>query len=232
MTAAVLHPLAAALRHTFQNADLLEQALTHPSAARARDDRGYERLEFLGDRVLGLVIAEMLFLTFPDEQEGEIAKRHAALVRKEALASVAHSVGVASHVRMPPGDLATGLTESVLADVCEALLGALYLDGDLAAARTFIEANWRPLLTADVAPPQDAKSALQEWAQGQGRPRPTYVILATEGPAHRPLFRIGVQVGGLDRMIEATGPTRKGAEQEAATRALQVLGVWESQRMQ
>jgi len=226
MMTVVSNKLATLLHHAFANSELLQQALTHPSAARAREDRGYERLEFLGDRVLGLVVAEMLFLTFPDEQEGQIAKRHAALVRKEALARVAQVIGIASYVRTPPGDSAATLTESVLADVCEALLGALYLDGGLEAARRFIELHWRPLLAATPAPPQDAKSALQEWAQGQGRPRPTYEILATEGLAHRPVFRIGVQVEGLDRMIEATGPTRKGAEQEAATRALQVLGVW------
>jgi len=139
---------------------------------------------------------------------------------------VAEKLAIAHFVRTPPGDSAATLTESVLADVCEALLGALYLDGGLEAARRFIEAHWRPLLQAESAPPQDAKSALQEWAQGQGRPRPLYEILAMEGLAHRPVFRIGVQVEGLDGMIEATGPTRKGAEQEAATRALQLLGVW------
>lgn len=226
MTAPTPHPLAAQLLHTFDRPDLLEQALTHPSAAPTRADRGYERLEFLGDRVLGLVIAEMLFLTFPDEQEGQIAKRHAALVRKEALTEVARSLDVARYVRTPPGDSAATLTPSVLADVCEALLGALYLDGGITAARQFIDTHWRPRLKAADAPPQDAKSALQEWAQGQGRSRPVYEILATEGVAHRPLFRIGVRVEGLDGMIAATGPTRKGAEQEAATRALQTLGVW------
>lgn len=213
------------LGYTFRQPALLTEALTHPSLVKGKGERGYERLEFLGDRVLGLIIAEMLLAAFPGEMEGEIAKRHAALVRRETLAQVAENLGIPSHLRVPPGDTSCAASESVLADACEAVIGALYQDGGLDAARPFVQRYWAEKLTAALKPPQDAKSALQEWAQGQGHPRPVYEIASISGPAHRPVFTIAVTVAGLPCPVHADGPTRKSAEQEAAVKAMEILKI-------
>jgi ribonuclease-3 len=137
----------------------------------------YERLEFLGDRVLGLIIAKLLFQRFPAEPEGDLARRLAALVRKETLAGGAEN-------------------PSVLADACEAVIGALYLDGGLAAAERFVLSYWTPFLEAEDTPPQDAKTALQEWAQGRALPLPAYREVARNGPPHEPHFTVEVRVEG------------------------------------
>ena len=128
----------------------------------------YERLEFLGDRVLGLVVADMLFQKFPGDNEGALARRHTALVRREALALVAHHIDLGSYLRLSRGEEDAGgrSNPSLLADCCEAVIGALYLDGGLEAAARFIHRRWQVLLSGEHAPPKDAKSALQEWVQG------------------------------------------------------------------
>jgi len=213
--------LAAALGHRFQRAELLAEALTHASAA-TRPARGgefsNERLEFLGDRVLALVIAEMLFETFGRETEGALARRLAALTRKEALAEVGAALDLGCHLQMSRSEAETGGRShpGMLADACEAVIGAVYLDGGLDAARRLVRRCWAPLIGADSHPPQDAKTALQEWAQARGLPLPVYRVLETKGPAHSPLFIVEVRVEGWPP-AGGSGRSKRAAEQEAAT---------------
>ena len=206
--------LSERLGYHFRSADLLLEAVTHASTA---GDYSYERLEFLGDRVLGLVVAEMLFRHFPEEPEGLLARRHAALVRQDSLAAVAVQLDLTQHLRLSPGEVEGGgrSNPAILSDVCEAILGAIYLDSGLAAARPLIERLWRPLLEADQRPPQDNKTALQEWAQGSGRPLPLYVETARSGSAHEPLFTVRVLVEG-EEPAEGQGRSKRAAEQVAA----------------
>ncbi len=219
-----LQALQASLGHRFARPELLRQALTHPSATGAAGRRrerpargGYERLEFLGDRVLGLVVAELLFHEFPEENEGALAKRFAMLVRRESLARVAQAVGLGRHLVLSRGEADAGGRESqtLLADACEAVIGALYLDGGLDAAAAFVRRYWEPLMAEDLRPPQDAKTALQEWAQGAGLPLPDYRTLRVEGPPHEPLFAVEVEVSGHPPAT-ATGRSKRAAEQAAA----------------
>jgi ribonuclease III len=216
--------LAAVLDHQFSRPELLREALTHSSARgkRGRDPRGYERLEFLGDRVLGLIVAELLFRRFPKEAEGALTRRHTALVRAEALTEVAKAAGLGDHIVLSRGEDAAGAraNPSVLADICEAVIAALYLDGGLPAAAKFVERWWQPQLQAlGVAPPRDPKTTLQEWAQGRGLPLPAYKTVATEGPAHRRTFTVTVTVDGLEPAT-ATGASKRAAEVAAAALAL------------
>jgi ribonuclease-3 len=205
-----------ALGHRFAKPKLLMRALVHRSAA-AADTLSYERLEFLGDRVLGLVIAEMLYERFPGEAEGPLARRHAALVRKEALARVADEVSLGRYIILSKGEEDAGGRENtaILADVCEAVLGALYLDGGLAPAKAFIGQHWPAMMEEAAAPPKDAKTALQEWAQQRGKPLPVYETLECTGPDHSPQFTVEVSVKGL-APLTATGPSKRAAAQAAA----------------
>jgi len=218
--------LEAALGHRFERPELLDQALTHSSAShlagpRRAGSRSYERLEFLGDRVLGLVVAEMLLSAYPEEPEGDLARRHADLVRKEALAAVANEIDLAQHIRLPAiEERAARSNPSLLADVCEAVIAALYLDGGFAVAQAFISRLWAPRMAASVAPPKDPKTALQEWAQGRGRKLPAYRLVRSDGPPHRPVFTVAVEVEGV-ASIEASGASKRQAEAAAATLLLQ-----------
>jgi ribonuclease III len=215
--------LTARLGHEFHDFALLRCALTHASAMRglARDQISYERLEFLGDRVLGLIIAKLLFQRFPEEPEGDLARRLAALVRKETLTEVAGELSLGRYIDFGPGEQEGSGAEnpSVLADACEAVIGALYLDGGLTAAERFVVPYWTPYLEAEATPPQDAKTALQEWAQGRALPLPSYHEIAREGPPHDPLFTVEVRVEG-QRPATAQGRTKRIAEQAAAERLL------------
>jgi ribonuclease III len=226
--AASITPLEDALGHHFAKSDLLLEALTHPSAVRRRgiSKRGYERLEFLGDRVLGLIVAELLWRRFPSEAEGELTRRQTHLVRREALAEVAQAVGLGEQLIVSPGEDAAGVREnaSVLADVCEAVIAALYIDGGLGAARRFVETRWAPRLAALGEPPRDPKTTLQEWVQARGLPLPSYTTVATEGPAHRRRFTVTVNVEGRSPAT-ASGPSKRAAETAAAAVALAALEI-------
>jgi ribonuclease-3 len=217
--------LAEILGHRFADPTLLQQAFTHSSAfgAAAARRRGlsYERLEFLGDRVLGLVVAEMLYRAFPDESEGALARRLAELARKETIARVASALDLGRHLVVSRGEEEGGGrgNPSLLADACEAVIGALYLDGGLAPAKAFVERHWWPLLSEDVRPPKDAKTALQEWAQGSGLPLPVYRIKSSAGPPHEPVFEVEVVVEGRPP-VTGSGRSRRAAEQAAAAALL------------
>jgi ribonuclease III len=214
------------LGHHFAHEELLTEALTHPSASgrRGTKRRHYERLEFLGDRVLGLVIADLLWRRFPDEKEGELTRRHAHLVRRDAVAEVARAVGLGRHLIVSPSEDSSGVRDNprILADVCEAVIAALYLDGGFEVAARFIERWWEPRLRASGAPPRDPKTALQEWAQARGLPLPEYRTVPGEGPAHRRVFSVTVRVEGQPPAT-ATGLSKRAAETAAAAAALAAI---------
>lgn len=216
----MINQVAEALGHAFSTPRLLEEALTHRSATPRRAE-GYERLEFLGDRVLGLVVTDMLLAAFPDEQEGALARRLAALVCQETLADVARELGLAPHIRLSRSEADSGGRENdaILSDVCEAVIAAIYCDGGLDTVRPFIERHWAGRLAAAIAPPQDAKTALQEWAQGRGLPLPDYSIVDRKGPDHAPEFTVSVSVKGKPA-TEGTGSSKRAAEQMAASRLM------------
>jgi ribonuclease-3 len=218
--AAAPENLQSRLGHRFRDPDLLRRALVHRSMGEPRAET-YERLEFLGDRVLGLIVAELLFETYPDEEEGALAKRFTALVRGETLARVAVALDLGAHVVLAPSEEDAGGREnpSILADACEAVIAALYIDGGLAAAQAFVRAHWTDLMAEDLSPPKDAKTALQEWAQGHGLALPKYTETARSGPAHAPEFEVSVSVQGLTPQ-GAVGPSKRAAEQAAAAALL------------
>lgn len=206
--------LEAALGHRFKNEQLLAQALTHPSLDGSPH---YQRLEFLGDRVVGLVIAEALYELFPDEREGSLSRRLTYLVRRETLGEIALEVGLAPHIHMTESAEAAGGRENLalLSDVLEAVIAALYQEGGYSLARDFIHRHWQSRLTASDVTLKDAKSALQEWAQGRGLKTPSYKVTHRSGPDHHPTFRISVEVPGFGK-AEAEGLAKRDAEQEAA----------------
>ena len=219
--------LAERLGHAFATPRLLEEALTHPSLAAGRKSKKgampYERLEFLGDRVLGLVIAEWLYTTFPNANEGEMAKRHAALVNREALRVVAQEIGLVQFVRLARGEDAGAARKNLatLPDAMEAVIGALYLDGGFNAARAFIHRYWQRDIAVSETP-ADPKTTLQEWAQGQGLPLPGYRVIEHSGPAHAPRFLIEASVKGYPT-VQSEGNSKRAAQKEAAAKLLQLV---------
>ena len=180
---------------------LLTTAFTHVSAlksARKRAD-SYQRLEFLGDHVLGLIVSDMLYRAFPNADEGELSKRLADLVRKESCADVAKSLGLLDDIKLGAVGASAGarLRKSVLGDICEAVIGAVFLDGGYAAAAQFVERNWTERMRKPRRPLRDPKTVLQEWAQGKGLPTPVYREVERTGPHHDPQFRVAVDLPGL-----------------------------------
>lgn len=216
--------LARRLGHDFAKPELLERALTHAShnSRPGASALSYERMEFLGDRVLGLLVAELLYRRFPEEEEGALARRFAMLVRRETLAEVALEIGLGQALILARGEEEAGSQDNpaILSDCCEAVIAALYLDGGLEAPRRFIEAHWTARLEADPTPPKDAKTELQEWAQGQGLPLPRYRETGRHGPAHEPHFTIEVVVEGA-APAEGSGSSKRQAEQAAAEALLE-----------
>lgn len=209
---------------TFRNQELLEQALTHPSVKNRKNN---QRLEFLGDSVLGLALANLLYHLYPDENEGALAKRFAALACRAALVTVAEKISMGEHLRLSDSEEAAGGRQGAanLEDAMEALIGALYLDQGFAAAQKFIEQHWVELARSQSAPPQDSKTKLQEWAQARGLPLPSYTLHASDGPSHAPVFHIRVEIQGTPHMAEGTGASKKSAEQQAASSLIEKLGV-------
>ena len=225
--ASPLSELEDALDYRFSSPHLLTLAVSHSSIAKIRSDRDQtnQRLEFLGDRVLGLVIAEMIYETFPDEKEGAMARRHTALVRKEALARVALDLCLGDFILMAQSEDECGGRDNVsmLADTCEAIVAALFIDGGLGIAETFIRRHWTALMLEDLSPPKDAKTTLQEYVQSKGMGLPIYREALREGPPHDPLFTIEVSIHNAE-CLAGTGKSKRQAEQVAASAMLHHLG--------
>jgi ribonuclease-3 len=216
-----MHEAAALLGHEFARPELLTEALTHRSAAGAGGLKSNERLEFIGDRVLGLLIAEWLIARFPREREGALGPRLAHLVSKPSLAMIAERIGLPALLAVAPGEAKRGVRNraTVLADALEALIGALYLDGGLEASRGFIEKSFGPVMAAqDLSPPKDSKTSLQEWALKRSTVLPEYRLASRAGPAHAPEFVIEVRVG--EAVAEGRAASKRGAEQAAAAALL------------
>ncbi|MDD2324825.1 MAG: ribonuclease III [Alphaproteobacteria bacterium] len=217
------------LGHAFAHPDLLRDALVHPSLSGGRTGRGkgqaspYERLEFLGDRVLGLTIAHWLFDLYPKAKEGELAKRHAALVSREALATVAERIGLADYILLAEGNDQNAPRKNLAAssDAMEGVIGALYLDGGLEVARALIQKYWAQDIDV-AATPADPKTALQEYAQGKGLPLPVYKVVEHTGPSHAPCFLIEGQVKGLVP-VRAEGGSKREAEKKVACALLEEI---------
>ncbi len=221
-----------ALGHTFKSRALLERALTHASV---RADKGApednERLEFLGDRVLGLCIAELIVEVDTSASEGALARRYNRLVRKDACARVAREIGLGSALRLSAAEEENGGREkdTILADAMEAVLAAVFLEGGYASARDIVRTLWGPHLAKMPETTVDPKSALQEWAQGRGLALPQYVEISREGPDHAPRFTSEVRIGGC-KPARGTGSNKRAAEQDAATVFLNREGVWQAPR--
>ena len=212
----------ARLGHVFRDPALLERALTHASHGDGRSrTASNERLEFLGDRVLGLMAAEALFQAYEGMDEGGLAHRLNALVYKDACARAARRVDIGDALRLSPAEERLGGREkaSILADACEAVIGALYLDGGVPAARAFFDRLWAEEVEGLTKRPKDPKSRLQEWAAQKGYGAPVYQTVARKGPDHRPVFEIEVAVAGLEP-ARGEGGSKQDAQREAASTLL------------
>ncbi|TNE37455.1 MAG: ribonuclease III [Alphaproteobacteria bacterium] len=213
------------LGHRFTDETHLKAALTHSSLTKGRGRRraadDYDRLEFLGDRVLGLTISEELFRRFPDAEAGQLSRRYNAQVRRETLAEIAEDIGLAAHIRMADDLAASGGRENpaILEDVMEAVIAALYLDGGFKAAKKFIKSQWWPRFDRKDASRKDAKSALQEWLAKAGKAPPIYEITAESGPDHDRRFVVSVSVDGFTP-ADGKGSSKREAEQKAAAKML------------
>ena len=224
-----LDDLEAVIAYRFTDAALLAEALTHAStlasgrrqpAGRARQ-RSNERLEFLGDRVLGLVVAHLLIETYPDEAEGGLTHRHSMLVRRETLADVAGEIGLGRWLEVAHGGKGSGgmTNPTILADACEAVIGAVFLDGGYPPAAALVRRYWQGRVADMTESPRDAKTMLQVWALARGRSLPAYRVLDSEGPAHAPVFTVEVAIEGMGRAVAEAG-AKRAAEQAAAAALL------------
>ncbi len=209
------------LNHQFNNLNLLEEAFTHNSMAKKH--RTYQRLEFLGDRVLALSVAEMLYERFPKEQEGALAKRHAFLVCEEVLADVARQIRISDYLIVSASEKINLDNPAMLADSCEALIGAIFLDAGFDKAREFVANYWGDKIMHQNVPPIDGKSALQEWAQARGLELPHYNVVDIKGAQHSPEFILEVSVDTIMEIGNGCAKTKKMAEQIAAKDLLRKL---------
>jgi ribonuclease III len=212
--------IEARIGHKFADPALLATAFTHVSALKSARKRGdsYQRMEFLGDHVLGLIVSDMLYRAFPNANEGELSKRLAELVRRESCADVAKSLGLVDDIKL--GAVGAGasarLRKSVLGDICEAVIGAVFLDGGYGAAAQFVERNWTERMHKPRRPLRDSKTVLQEWAQAKKLPTPVYREIERTGPHHDPQFRVAVELPGL-APAEGLGGSKRDAEKAAAS---------------
>ena len=218
------------LGYAFNDRSLVELALTHASARPSlKPNEDNERLEFLGDRVLGLAVAELLTASFPEASEGELARRFNQLVRAETCAEVAQRWELGKLIVMSGGEAESGgrAKKTILANACEAVLGAIFIDGGYEPARDVVHRFWAAELSSlDLAVP-DAKSILQEWAQGRHLPLPRYIEVSREGPDHKPRFTSEVQIDGV-APERGHGANKRAAEQAAALAMLLREGVWQA----
>lgn len=219
--------LAATLGYRFTDPELLSEALLHPSVdpqERGNARHGYQRLEFLGDRVIGLLAAQWLLEKHPEESEGAIARRHAHLVRGDMLAVIAEGLDLGRFVSLSASEDAAGGRQNpaILADIMEAMAGAVFLDGGIDPARRLLFPLFEKHIDQAKGPPRDPKTGLQEWAQARGLDLPTYNVIGREGPAHKPEFLVEVSVPGWPP-ISAKGDTKRQAEKKAASALLATL---------
>lgn len=221
--------LQARLGYRFADPDLLDRALTHSSAVAPskRIQHSYQRLEFLGDRVLGLVVADVLYRKLPRANEGELSRALNALVRKETCAAIARELDLGSELVLGDSEARTGgaQKEAILGDAMEAVIGAVYCDGGLGRAFEIVERLFGEHVGQAGTDRADAKTTLQEWAQGRGLEPPFYEEVERRGPDHAPEFTIAVRLDGFDA-AEASGPSKKLAEHKAAERFLIREKVW------
>jgi ribonuclease-3 len=227
-----LDELQEIIHYRFNNPSLLTEALTHASSlASGRRQapvkirsRSNERLEFLGDRVLGLAVAHLLIETYPDEAEGGLTHRHSMLVRRDTLADVAAEIGLVQWIEVAHGGRGSGgmTNPTILADACEALIGAVFLDGGYAPAAGMVRRYWQSRVADMTESPRDAKTMLQVWALARARSLPSYRVLDSEGPAHAPVFTVQVEIEGLGSAIAEAG-AKRAAEQAAAALLLEQL---------
>jgi ribonuclease-3 len=219
--------LEKAIGYHFKDSDLLDRSLTHISAVSSGGRaNSYQRLEFLGDHVLGLIISDMLYRSFPKGDEGELSRRLADLVRREACADVARAINLSEAIRLGSSETTAGGRHriAILADVCEALIGAVFIDGGYEAAVALIEKLWGERMRTPVRPLRDPKTLLQEWAQARALPTPVYREVARTGPHHSPIFRIAVTLPNREP-AEGVGSSKRSAEQAAAAALLDREGV-------
>ncbi len=209
------------LGYSFKNKHLLAQAVTHTSIT-GNLAQNYERLEFLGDRVLGVSVAALLYKSFPTEPEGGLSQRFMALVCKETVAEIVLKLGVDTYIKSEGVDIRHN--DNVLCDVGEAIIGAIFLDAGSVRAIEFVQSNWEKLINTHTRPPKDAKTSLQEYAHSNGWETPSYVEVGREGSEHNPQFFMKVII---DKHGEAVGQghNKKMAEQDAAKKLLQEFGV-------
>jgi ribonuclease III len=214
--------------YRFRDVGLLDSALSHISSLKGARNRGgsYQRLEFLGDHVLGLVISDMLFRAFPRADEGELSRRLADLVRKETCTEIARAINLGAAIRLGSSEANAGgrTRPAILADVCEALIGAVYLDGGFPAAEALVGRLWEARMRTTAQPLRDPKTILQEWAQARGLPTPAYREVARSGPDHDPEFRVAVHLPKL-APAEGSGRSKRAAEQAAAAAMMLREGV-------
>lgn len=224
-----LSDLEARLGYRFKRRTVLEKALVHSSAPEVVGGKAesYQRLEFLGDRVLGLAVAEMVYSAFPDADEGELSRRLTQLVRKETCAAIAENLELGRFIHLGHGEAQSGgrRKKAILGDVCESVIAAIYLDGGYTEAAQFIQRSWDRLMRESETPLRDAKTALQEWAHRQGFDVPVYREVSRTGPDHKPVFTISVTVGGEER-AHGRGQSKRLAEQDAARTVLEAEDVW------
>ncbi len=218
-----LNRLASLLGHQFADADLLKRAITHRSAG----SRHNERLEFLGDSILSLVIAETLYQRFPDVSEGDMSRMRATLVREKTLAELAREFDLGEYLILGPGELKSGgfRRESILADTVEAIIGAIYLDAGMDVIRQLL-LNWYAQRLEEIRPgaeQKDPKTRLQEFLQGRRRPLPSYVVVKVKGEAHNQEFTVQCEIEGVTPSVVGVGSSRRKAEQAAAEKALEQL---------
>lgn len=214
-----LKDLYPALGYSFKEEELLKKALT---LGFGDHFSGYERLEFLGDRVLGVIVAEMLYQKFPKEPEGDLARRFSDLTRAETLAMIAQNLHFSKYLISACPSNKPELTKAVLSDVCEAVIAALFLDGGLEAARQFVVRYWEDPMNKFTVPPIDSKTKLQEWAQARALPLPEYILVDRTGPDHDPIFVMQVVVKGQPG-VSASGKSKREASQAAAAELLRKL---------
>lgn len=216
-------PLFTAIGVKLKDVKTLTRALSHKSASHGRD-LGYERLEFLGDRVLGLCVADMLMMAFPDEPEGALSRRLNALVRQETLAEIGEEIGLGRYMILGKAEEDSGAKSNpaIVSDIVEAIIATIYLEHGLEGARQFINRFLERRLANTAKPPKDAKSTLQEWAMARKMPLPAYVVTDRKGPDHAPIFTIEVSLPGVDP-VSATGETKRVTEQKAAEALLETL---------